>query len=336
MAKIAVIGAGSWGTAVAIQLSFNPETKTTLWVYEEDVFQQLSQQQQNIKYLPGVQIPHQLEFSLDLEDVVKDAEIIFNVVPSHIVRGMMKKMKPYIKSDVIIVSLSKGIENDTLMRMSEVIHQETNIPFENIVVLSGPSHAEEVARNIPTALVSASVNLRHAERIQQILSSPTLRIYTADDVIGTEVGGSVKNVIAIASGICDGAGFGDNTKAALITRGLAEITRLGVAMGAQATTFAGLSGIGDLVVTCMSKHSRNRYVGEEIGRGKTLSDVLDHMNMVAEGVKTTRSVFELSRKFDIEMPISQKVYEVLFNEKDPIEEVTELMLREPKREQFGQ
>lgn len=335
MIKVAVIGAGSWGTTIAQQLACKTHVETWLWVYEEDVFRQIKEKRQNIKYLPGVNLPDSLKASMDLEEVLSQAEFIFSVLPSHVVRGMMEKIKDYLSPDAVIVSCSKGIENDTLKRMSEVITETTGISLERIVVLSGPSHAEEVSRSIPTAIVSASMNLRNAERVQDLLRSPTLRIYTSDDIVGVEVGGSVKNVIAIASGICDGAGFGDNTKAALITRGLAEITRLGVAMGAQAATFAGLSGIGDLVVTCMSKHSRNRFVGENIGRGKKLKEILESMDMVAEGVKTTKSVYQLSKKLQVEMPISEKVYEVLFEEKDPIEEVTHLMLRDPKREQFG-
>jgi glycerol-3-phosphate dehydrogenase (NAD(P)+) len=335
MNKITVIGAGSWGTTIAQQLSFKEDYETWLWVYEQEVYDQIQQKKQNIKYLPGVFLPDQLKATMDLEEAIRDAEFIFSVIPSHVVRDMMTRIKPFLSPETVIVSCSKGIENETLKRMSEVIKEVTQHPDEKIVALSGPSHAEEVSRNIPTAIVSACTDLSTAERVQNLMRSPTLRIYTTDDIIGVEVGGSVKNVIAIASGICDGAGFGDNTKAALITRGLAEITRLGVAMGARASTFAGLSGIGDLVVTCMSKHSRNRFVGENIGKGKKLNEIIEAMDMVAEGVKTTKSVYQLSHQLGVEMPISQKVYEVLFEGKNPIEEVTNLMLRDPKREQFG-
>lgn len=335
MSKIAVIGAGSWGTTVAIQLAFKENYKTVLWVYEKEVYDQIRKLKQNVKYLPGVFIPDQLEITMDLKEAVENAHFIFSVVPSHVVRSLMERIKTYLSKEQIIVTLTKGIENDTLLRMSEVIHEVTGIDYDNIVALSGPSHAEEVSRGIPTAIVSACNKIKNAELIQQLMSSATLRIYSSEDIIGVEIGGAVKNVIAIASGICDGAGFGDNTKAALITRGLVEISRLGMALGANASTFAGLSGMGDLIVTCMSKHSRNRFVGEQIGKGKKLQEVLENMDMVAEGVKTTKSVYQLMQKLNIEMPISQKVYEVLFEDKDPIEEVTNLMLREPKREQFG-
>lgn len=335
MIKISVIGAGSWGTTIARELAHKEEVLPWLWVYEKEVLEEIKKYRQNVRYLAGVTLPEKLQCSLSLKEVIEDAEIIFIAVPSHVVRSMMEKMKPFLKNQPIVVSLTKGIENDTLKRMSEVIHEVGGIQEDQIVVLSGPSHAEEVSRNIPTAVVAASKNSDAAQLIQRLLSTGTFRVYFSDDVIGAEIGGAVKNVIAIASGICDGIGFGDNTKAALITRGLAEISRLGVALGARAETFAGLSGLGDLVVTCMSKHSRNRYVGEEIAKGKTLEEVISHMNMVAEGVKTTKSVFQLKEKLHIEMPISQKVYEVLFDQKDPLEAVTELMIRDLKREHFG-
>ena len=233
---------------------------------------------------------------------------------------------------MILVNVAKGIENGSLSTMSEVIKESSNLDSDQIVSLYGPSHAEEVIKGYPTTLVSASSDKSSAEYVQKIFSSDTLRVYTNNDIKGVELGGSLKNVIAIASGICDGIGFGDNSKAALMTRGIAEITRLGVAMGANSDTFSGLSGIGDLIVTCLSIYSRNRYVGEEIGKGKSLVSILDKMDMVAEGIKTTQSVYDLSKKYQVEMPISEGVYQILFNEKNPKEIVSELMTRDLKLE----
>jgi glycerol-3-phosphate dehydrogenase (NAD(P)+) len=234
----------------------------------------------------------------------------------------------YFTSETIIINLSKGLENNTLKRMSEVILEITDVDDDRIVSLYGPSHAEEVILGYPTTLVAASSNERSSKMIQDIFSSNILRVYSNKDIKGVELGGSLKNVIAIAAGICDGIGFGDNTKAALLTRGMAEITRLGVEMGAKESTFSGLSGIGDLIATCLSKHSRNRYVGEEIGKGKRLSSILDNMDMVAEGVKTTRSVYDLSKEYNLDMPISEGVNNILFNDKNPKSIVSELMNRD--------
>ena len=236
----------------------------------------------------------------------------------------------------IVINVAKGIENDTLLRMSQVLEQTIDwLARPNIVTLSGPSHAEEVSRKIPTAIVAACTNLYNAELIQKVFMNRYFRVYTNPDIIGVELGGALKNVIALAAGICDGAGFGDNTKAALQPRGLVEIVRLGTAMGAQPITFAGLTGMGDLIVTCMSKHSRNRYVGEQIGKGRKLDDVLKGMVMVAEGVKTTRSAFELSKKYHIEMPITEQVYQVLFENKSAFDALQDLMQRGPKEEKWG-
>jgi glycerol-3-phosphate dehydrogenase (NAD(P)+) len=240
----------------------------------------------------------------------------------------MAQSKPFIPKKAVIVNVAKGIENDTLKTMSEVIAISLNHDMNKIVSLYGPSHAEEVVANYPTTLVSASSSQKSASYVQKIFSSDTLRVYRNHDIRGVELGGSLKNVIAIAAGICDGIGFGDNTKAALLTRGIYEITQLGIAMGAIAETFSGLSGVGDLIVTCYSRHSRNRFVGEEIGKGKPLDLILDKMEMVAEGVKTTKSVRDLSIKYHVEMPISEGVFQILFNKKDPKETVTSLMTRD--------
>ena len=244
----------------------------------------------------------------------------------------MAKVSNQLSNDTIIVNVSKGIENDSLKTMSEVICEITSKDLSNIVTLYGPSHAEEVIAKHPTTLVSASTSNTSASYVQKIFSSSQLRVYTNKDIYGVELGGSLKNVIAIATGICDGIGFGDNTKAALLTRGIAEITHLGVTMGANADTFNGLSGVGDLIATCLSKHSRNRFVGEEIGKGKKLKEILNQMDMVAEGVKTTKSVYDLSKKHQIDMPICEGVYDILFNDKDPKSKVIELMTRDLKDE----
>jgi len=237
---------------------------------------------------------------------------------------------------LVLVNVAKGVENDSLMRMSQVILENVNwARDDNVVTLSGPSHAEEVSRRIPTAIVSACPNLQTAEFVQNLFMNRYFRVYTNQDIIGVELGGALKNIVAIAAGICDGAGFGDNTKAALQPRGLVEMVRLGAAMGANQETFAGLSGMGDLIVTCMSRHSRNRYVGEQIGKGRTLDDILKEMVMVAEGVKTTRSAYELSKKYNVEMPITAQTFQILFEDKDALDALSELMMRGPKEERFG-
>ncbi|MFQ5582946.1 MAG: NAD(P)H-dependent glycerol-3-phosphate dehydrogenase [Calditrichia bacterium] len=332
--KIAVIGAGSWGTTLAILLA-EKQYDVTLWVFEKEELPRLETERINTKYLPGVAFPENLNLTGDLIEAVSGVEIIVMASPSHVVRSICQQFANHIQKHQIVVNVSKGIDNDTLKRMSEVIQETLSIPAEQVAVLYGPSHAEEVSRKIPTAVVSASNSIETARRVRDIFRTEYFRVYSSEDIIGVELGGSLKNVIAIAAGICDGAGFGDNTKAALLTRGMVEMTRLGVVVGARAETFAGLSGIGDLIVTCTSKHSRNRYVGEQIGKGRSLQDVLDEMVMVAEGVKTTRSVHQLSKKYNVEMPISEQVYEVLFNNKKPKDALRELMLREPKEEKLA-
>lgn len=328
---ISVIGAGSWGTTLAILLA-KKGYRVTLWVYEPEILAAMQAERMNSRYLPGVVLPAGLKLTGDLQEAVASARFLIMAVPSHAMRSVCGRIAGFMRKDHCVVNVAKGIENDTLKRMSEVIAETLALPEKQIASLYGPSHAEEVSRGIATAVVAASGDLNTARRVRELFRSDYFRVYSSTDIIGVECGGSLKNVIAIAAGICDGAGFGDNTKAALLTRGLAEISRLGVMMGAQPETFAGLSGIGDLIVTCMSKHSRNRYVGEEIGRGKTLKAVLDGMVMVAEGVKTTRSVHQLSQKLGVEMPISGQVYRVLFDDKRPHAAVAELMTRDAKEE----
>ena len=329
--KISVIGAGSWGTTLANLLA-GKNFDTMLYVYEPDQFVMMRQQRTNEKYLPGIELHPELQLTNSLAEAVNFSGYVVMAVPSHAVRSVLNHLTNQNLTDKIFINVAKGIENDTLLRMSQVINEVSGIPQDRIATLSGPSHAEEVSREVATAVVAASDDLSTARIVRDIFRTDYFRVYSSTDIIGVELGGSFKNVIAIAAGIADGAGFGDNTKAALMTRALVEMTRLGMAMGAQMTTFSGLSGIGDLIVTCMSRHSRNRYVGEQIGKGKTLQQVLDEMVMVAEGVKTTKSVHQLLEKYPIETPISSEVYQVLFNDKNPHDAVRDLMTRDPKEE----
>lgn len=334
--KIAVLGAGSWGIALSIVLNANGHD-VTLWEFREQAAERLSNTRDAKEFLPGIMIPETIAVKNDFNASCAGKEVLVIAIPSHVVRTVGARLNQ-LKLEVlpILVNVAKGIENNTLLRMSEVLEQTIRwANKDNIVTLSGPSHAEEVSRYIPTAIVSASANLNTAELIQQIFMNQFFRVYTNQDIIGVELGGSLKNIIAIAAGICDGAGFGDNTKAALQPRGLVEIVRLGTAMGARPITFAGLSGMGDLIVTCMSRHSRNRYVGEQIGKGRKLDDILSEMVMVAEGVKTTRSAYALSKKYKIEMPITEQAYQILFEGKDAKDALKELMLRGPKEEKWG-
>ena len=334
--KIGILGAGSWGTALAILLA-SKYRDITLWEFRPDVAEQLDTFRENRPMLPGVRIPDVIQITANLASAVEGKDLLVSAVPSHVVRSVAEALRPFDLSGKLIVSVTKGIENETLMRMSEVYADVLpEFDLDRFVVLSGPSHAEEVSRNIPTTVVAACRKLENAQTVQEIFMTPSFRVYSSTDVVGVEMGGSLKNIIAIAAGISDGVGFGDNTKAALITRGLVEITRLGTAMGADPLTFAGLSGMGDLIVTCISRHSRNRHVGEEIGRGKTLAEVLSEMVMVAEGVRTTKSAYQLAKRHGVEMPITTEVYRVLYEGKDPKAAVNDLMTRRAKREQFGE
>lgn len=328
-AQVSIIGAGSWGTANAISLA-KKGIKVKLWVREAELLSNIMNKKENTTYLPGVEIPENIEASNDLEYCCKNSEIIVIGTPSHIVRDVVKSIKPYLSKDQIIVNLAKGIENGTLLRMSEVI--EEILPENHIVVLSGPSHAEEVARDIPTTVVVSSKDRSSAERVQDVFMAPNLRVYTNPDLVGVELGGALKNIIALGAGIIDGLGFGDNTKAAIMTRGIVEIARLGMSLGAKRSTFAGLSGIGDLIVTCTSMHSRNRRAGIAIGQGKSLEEVVGSTKMVVEGIRTTKSAYELAKKQGIEMPITEEIYNVLYNNIDIKESVTNLMMRNKTHE----
>ncbi len=330
--KVAVLGAGGWGTTLAILLYYNGHD-VTLWEYKKSYAKELNKHRINHLYLPDIHIPNEIKISNDLEDSCNNKNLIILAIPSQHIREVIKKLEYSIIKNSIFVSVAKGIENKSLLTVSQVINDLfPRINSSQLSVLSGPSHAEEVARRIPTAVVAASMDIETSKTVQLAFMNSYFRVYSSSDLIGVELGGAFKNVIAIGAGIIDGAGFGDNTKAAIMTRGVAEISRLGLSMGAKPETFAGLSGMGDLIVTCMSKHSRNRYVGEQIGRGMKLKDVLKKMTMVAEGVDTTRSVVALSKKMKVETPIADEVYKILFEDKDPVKATNDLMSRNMKIE----
>jgi glycerol-3-phosphate dehydrogenase (NAD(P)+) len=332
--KVTILGAGSWGTTLALVLNQNNHL-VTCWSFDKNDIDEINNLGENKKFLPGLPIPDSINFTNELQGSLDTAEVVIVATPSHAVRSVIQSLDLSNKGKLIWVNVAKGIENKSLLRISQVIEKVGHISDLNIAVLFGPSHAEEVSREIPTAIVSASKSEVTAKLVQEIFMRPYFRVYSNLDIVGVELGGALKNIIAVAAGICDGAGFGDNTKAALITRGLVEINRLGIKMGAKADTFAGLSGMGDLIVTCTSKHSRNRYVGEQIGKGRSLQDVLNEMVMVAEGVKTTASAFELSQKEQVEMPITEQVYKTLFEGKPPAEAMRDLMTRASKIEDWS-
>lgn len=330
--KIGVLGAGGWGTTLAILLNTNGHN-VTLYEYKPDYAEILRQKRINEIYLPGVIIPDEIEITANLDEAVHQKHFIVLAIPTQYLRSVIEKIDFNLIKNSILVNVAKGIEISTLKRVSEIIKDVfPEISEEQISTLSGPSHAEEVARKIPTAVVVGSKSIETAKFVQNEFMNPYFRVYATTDIVGVELGGSLKNVIAIGAGICDGAGFGDNTKAAIMTRGIAEISRLGVALGARPETFSGLSGIGDVIVTCMSKYSRNRYVGEQIGKGKKLKEILAEMEMVAEGVPTAKSVYLLSQKTKVDVPICTEVYKVLYEDKDPILATTDLMTRQPKEE----
>jgi len=330
MAHISLLGCGTWGSTLAQVLGRNGHS-VTAWHYKVDVVDDMTRSRMHPN-ISDFEFHSNIIFKKEIQTCIEGSNCIVVAVPSHGVRNIIEKSSSFFTNKVILVNVAKGIENGSLSTMGQVIKESSNLDSVQIVSLYGPSHAEEVIKGHPTTLVSASTDKSSAEYVQAIFSSDKLRVYTNNDIRGVELGGSLKNVIAIAAGICDGIGFGDNTKAALMTRGIAEITRLGVAMGANSDTFSGLSGIGDLIVTCQSIHSRNRYVGEEIGKGKSLASILDEIEVVAEGIKTTQSVFDLSKKYQVEMPICEGVYQILFNEKNPKEIVGKLMTRDLKFE----
>lgn len=329
MAKISIISAGSWGTALALLL-YNNGHQVTVCSENEEEIRMLQEKREHLTKLPGVPLPGKMEFTTDMERALSDRDLLVMAKASPYVRSTSRRIAPLIREGQLIVNVAKGIEADTLMTMSDVISEE--IPLANVAVLSGPSHAEEVGRGLPTTIVTGAGDRDTALYVQNIFMNPVFRVYTSPDILGIELGGSLKNVIALAAGIADGLGYGDNTKAALITRGIAEITRLGIAMGARAETFYGLSGIGDLIVTCASVHSRNRKAGYLIGKGYTMQEAMDEVKMIVEGVHSARAGLELSEKYGIETPIIQAVGEVLFDDKSPRLAVDELMQRVKKDE----
>lgn len=324
--KISVIGAGSWGTALASQLGLKHE-QVYLWARSDELAQSMQQTQQNSAYLPGVSLPERLICTSDLEQAVIGADLILLATPSHAIRETARRICPHIQNDAIIVSAAKGLESGTYKRMSQVIADEIPQIAGRVAALSGPNHAEEVGRQQPTASVVAAASLTVAEAVQDAFMLPFFRVYTNPDIVGVELGGALKNIIALGAGAAEGLGFGDNTKAALMTRGLAEIARLGLALGANPLTFAGLAGVGDLMVTCTSRHSRNRRAGMLLAEGKTAEQIQLQTNMVVEGIRATGAAYELSRTSQIEMPITEQIYQVLYEGKPPKTAVLELMTR---------
>ncbi len=330
--RISVLGAGSWGTTLAIVLA-EKFSDVTVWSYRADQADEMRENRTNADYLPGTILPPTLKITADIQEAAANKDLLVTAVPSQFLRSVLKDIAHLDLAETIIVNVAKGIENNSLMTMSEVMldvleHEKKS----NLAILSGPSHAEEVVKKIPTAVVSASFNMKTAKVVADAFSAPYFRVYMSDDIRGVELGGALKNVIAIGAGVVDGAGYGDNTKAAIITRGIAEMTRLGDKMGALPRTFSGLSGVGDLIVTCMSKHSRNRYVGEELGKGRKLEEILQGMMMIAEGVATCKSAVDLAKKHQTEMAIFLEVYRIMFEGKEPHRATEDLMTRSIKGE----
>lgn len=332
MAKVGVISAGSWGTALSVLLADNGH-QVTIWSIDENEVKMLDEKREHLMKLPGVKLSDSMKITGDLKAAVTGKDFLVLAVPSPFTRATAKKMSAYVVKGQIIVDVAKGIEESTLLTLSSQIEEE--IPQADVAVLSGPSHAEEVGRRLPTTCVIGARTQKTAEYLQSMFINRVFRVYTSPDILGIELGGSLKNVIALAAGIADGLGYGDNTKAALITRGIAEIARLGVKMGGKIETFTGLTGIGDLIVTCASVHSRNRKAGYLIGQGKSMQEAMDEVQMVVEGVYSAKAAAKLSEKYDIPMPIVEEVNKVLFEGKSPSEAVDDLMLRESRSEHMS-
>lgn len=332
MKKIAVIGAGSWGTALSLVLHTNGN-EVTIWSILESEIQMLSEKHEHTEKLPGVKIPKDIVFTTDLKAAVEGKDYLILAVPSVFTRSTARSMASYAKGGQVVVCVAKGIEENTLMTLSDIVKEE--IPAAEVAVMCGPSHAEEVGTGLPTTVVAGSFKKWVAEGVQDIFMNEVFRVYTSPDVLGMELGGSLKNVIALAAGMADGLGYGDNTKAALITRGITEMGRLAIKMGANYETLSGLTGIGDLIVTCESKHSRNRKAGMLIGQGLTMQQAMDEVKMVVEGVYSAKAAIALARKYNVDMPIIEAVNKVLFEDKPAKEAVTELMLRDKRAEHSG-
>ena len=329
MADVAIIGAGSWGIALAKVLHTNGN-KVTVWSIVEDEITMLKEKHEHVQKLPGVKLPEDMEFTTDLESAVSGKAYLILAVPSVFTRSTAKSMAPLVKEGQIIVCVAKGIEEETLMPLTDIVEQE--IPQAEVAVMCGPSHAEEVGIGLPTTVVAGAKKRAVAEGIQDIFMNNVFRVYTSPDVLGMELGGSLKNVIALAAGMADGLGYGDNTKAALITRGMFEMNKLAVTMGAKQETLNGLTGIGDLIVTCESKHSRNRKAGMLIGQGYTMQQAMDEVKMVVEGVYSAKAAIALAKNYGVDMPIIEEVNKVLFEDKPAKEAVNDLMLRDRKME----
>jgi glycerol-3-phosphate dehydrogenase (NAD(P)+) len=333
--RIGVIGAGSWGTTLANLLG-EKGLAVHLWVFEEELFQAMQRKRENEFFLPGIALSDNIQITHSLKEAFTGKDTLICAVPSHAVREVFSKGRPYLREETLIISATKGLEDETRSTVSQVLKEILGPTLRaEIACLSGPSFAREVACKFPTAVTASAILPEAARRAQILLARPYFRIYTNPDVMGVELGGATKNVMAIAAGASDGLGFGHSSRSALITRGLAEMTRLGVKMGADARTFFGLAGLGDLVLTCTGSLSRNRTVGLELGQGRKLKDILGGMRMVAEGIRTTKALQALAREKKVEMPITEKVYEILYEGKDPREAVSELMSRDPRSEQEG-
>ena len=329
MANLGVIGAGSWGIALSVVLADNGHT-VKVWSLIEDEVRMLSEKHEHVAKLPGVIIPDSVSFTTDFNEAIHDRDMVVLAVPSPFIRSTAKQMAEFVAKDQLILVVSKGIEEDTLMILSDIVEQE--IPQANVAVLSGPSHAEEVGRRLPTTVVAGAKTKAIAEKIQEYFMNQVFRVYSSSDILGIELGGSLKNVIALAAGMADGLGFGDNTKAALITRGIKEISELAVKMGARSETLSGLTGIGDLIVTCASQHSRNRKAGMLIGQGYTMQEAMDEVKMVVEGVYSAKAAYRLSEKYDVDMPIVKEVNDILFGGQSAKQGVVDLMARDRKSE----
>lgn len=327
--KICVLGAGSWGIALTRLLDLNGH-EVTVWSIDPEEVSMLKEFSQHKTKLPGVMLPGTISYTTDVQQALDDKELVVMAVPSPFVRSTAKTVAPYIKENAIIVNVAKGIEEESLLRLSEVINQE--IPIAQVTVLSGPSHAEEVGKSMPTTVVVGAADKALAKKVQDVFMNDFFRVYISPDMIGIELGGALKNVIALAAGIADGLGCGDNTKAALITRGIHEITALGTVMGGKAETFSGLSGIGDLIVTCASQHSRNRRAGFLMGQGRTYQEAMDEVKMVVEGVYSAKAALALANKYDVEMPIVENVNKLLFDNYSAKDALHELLTRDRKKE----
>ena len=330
--KVTVAGAGSWGTALAMVLADNGHD-VRIWGNKEEQIDEINERHTNSFYLPEIKLPESIRGYMSLDDSLEGVDTVILAVPTKAIREVVKQLNAAAKQPITVVHVSKGIEPDTLMRISEMIEQEADESvIKDVVVLSGPSHAEEVSLRHPTTVTVSSKNMEAAEHIQDLFINKNFRVYTNPDIVGVEIGAALKNIIALAAGITDGLGYGDNAKAALMTRGLAEIARLGVVMGANPLTFAGLTGVGDLIVTCTSVHSRNWRAGNMLGQGQKLEDVLNNMGMVVEGVRTTKAAYQLAGKYNVKMPIAKALYGVLFDGVDVREAVDALMSRDRKSE----